>query len=159
MAIREDQVLANVSKALKDLAREQNVCIVTATLTSGDADNNNRDAQLIRGSKAIVDKVDVGIVFSRPTKAEIAAWKDYPKADEANLVYNIYKNRGGVYNNIKIVLNVDYSTMRFKDLFVVDNNNKIVKGRDGKDIHQTQIFYNDNGSITKRERWLKPKVA
>lgn len=46
-------------------------------------------------------------------------------------MYNIYKNRGGEYNNLKIVLDVDYRTMRIKDLFIVDMNNIDAKDVDG----------------------------
>lgn len=33
---------------------------------------------------------------------------------------SVYKNRGGKYNNVKIWLDIDYSTMRISDLFVTD---------------------------------------
>ena len=157
--LREDQVLANVSKVLKDLARELNICIITATQITGEADKSDRTAQLIRGSKAIVDKVDVGIIFTRPTKEEKNAWVRGKMPTKANLVYNIYKNRGGEYNNLKIVLSVDYRTMRIKDLFVVDMNNIEVKDVDGFPLFKTRIGYNDDGKLSVKASKNKEKVA
>ena len=51
-----------------------------------------------------------------------------------NLVYSLYKNRGGKWNRIKIWLYIDYSTMRVHDLFVTDYEYKLIK-----DIEKTYI--------------------
>ena len=44
-----------------------------------------------------------------------------------NLIYSLYKNRGGKWNKIKIWLYIDYSTMRVHDLFVTDYEYKLIK--------------------------------
>ena len=55
-----------------------------------------------------------------------------------NLVYSLYKNRGGKWNKIKIWLYIDYSTMRVHDLFVTDYEYKLIK-----DIEKTYINVSD----------------
>ena len=51
-----------------------------------------------------------------------------------NLIYSLYKNRGGKWNKIKIWLYIDYSTMRVHDLFVTDYEYRLIK-----DIEKTYI--------------------
>ena len=58
---------------------------------------------------------------------------------QPNLVYSLYKNRGGKWNKIKIWLYIDYSTMRVHDLFVTDYDYKLIK-----DIEKTYINVSTN---------------
>ena len=46
---------------------------------------------------------------------------------DPNICISVYKNRGGKYNNVKIWLYIDYSTMRVDDLFVTDNDYQILE--------------------------------
>ena len=56
MALREDQVLGNLSTKLKELTRKYNISIDTWTQVTGDFKNDsNRDQTIVRGSKAIID--------------------------------------------------------------------------------------------------------
>lgn len=125
MQLREDQVLANLSLKLKELTRKYNISIDTCTQVSGDYKNEkNRDASIIRGSKAIVDKIDIGYIVSRPTTQELKLLEGILKKQigqqKPNVCLSIYKNRGGKYNKVKIWLYIDYNTMRVHDLFVTD---------------------------------------
>ncbi len=128
-SIREDQALTEVSKMLKVLAKKLNICIVTCTQITGDADKESRNAQLIRGAKAIADKADVGIIYSRPNDNEKKAYGSVFEKKlikrTPNLILTIYKNRGGM-NLIKIFLEVDYGTMRVHDIIMMDFDNKKV---------------------------------
>lgn len=132
MSLREDQVLANLSKKLKNMTAKYNVAIETCTQVSGDYKNeSNRDETIVRGAKAIIDKADSAMIASRPTVAELKKIEtimrnNISKAKEPNLVYSIYKNRGGKHNKVKIWLYVDYDTMRVHDLFVTDYEYKLL---------------------------------
>lgn len=56
MALREDQVLGNLSAKLKDLTRKYNISIDTWTQVTGDFKNeSNRDQTIVRGAKSIID--------------------------------------------------------------------------------------------------------
>ena len=128
MQVREDQVLANLSLKLKELTRKYNISIDTCTQVSGDYKNiDNKDETIIRGSRAIVDKIDVGYIVSKPSKKEMKMLEPILKSGfnheyEPNICYSVYKNRGGKYSRLKIWLYIDYDTMRVHDLFVTDYN-------------------------------------
>ena len=71
-------------------------------------------------------KCDVAAIVSRPTQNEIKKLEKILKStaqfgkNKPNICMSVYKNRGGKYNNVKIWLDIDYSTMRISDLFVTD---------------------------------------
>lgn len=46
---------------------------------------------------------------------------------EPNIVMDVYKNRRGEMNNIKIFRYFDYGTCRCKDLFATDTGYKAIK--------------------------------
>ena len=127
MALREDQVLGNLSAKLKELTRKYNISIDTWTQVTGDFKNeSNRDQTIVRGAKSIIDKCDVAAIVSRPTANELKKLEKILKStsqfgkNKPNICMSVYKNRGGKYNNVKIWLDIDYSTMRISDLFVTD---------------------------------------
>lgn len=137
MATREDQVLSNLSNKLKNMCREFEVSIDTCTQISGDFKNTeNRDQTIVRGAKAIIDKADGAMIAMPPTTKELSLVEDITRnlfgedGRVPNLVYSVYKNRGGKWNNIKIWLYVDYDTMRTYDLFVTDYKYKIIDNID-----------------------------
>lgn len=160
-SVREDQVLLELSSALKNICRKYNVSFDTCTQiteNSGGKDSKPRyDVSLVRGAKAIVDKCDIAMIALPPTTLEMSYAEEIIRAsviNEAeriayprpNLVYSIYKNRGGRYNKIKIWLYVDYSTMRVHDLFVTDYNYQKLS-----DFPRTYINRNNENGVTLEE--------
>lgn len=139
MVVREDQVLANLSKKLKNFARKFDVSIDSFTQVTGDFKNEaNRDQTIVRGAKSIIDKADGAMIAMPPTEKELKKvepiTRELLNKPAPNLVYSLYKNRGGKWNKIKIWLYIDYSTMRVHDLFVTDYEYKLIK-----DIEKTYI--------------------
>lgn len=143
MVVREDQVLANLSKKLKNFTRKFDVSIDSFTQVTGDFKNEaNRDQTIVRGAKAIIDKADGAMIAMPPTEKELKKiepiTRELINKPTPNLVYSLYKNRGGKWNKIKIWLYIDYSTMRVHDLFVTDYEYKLIK-----DMGKTYIDVND----------------
>lgn len=139
MVVREDQVLANLSKKLKNFTRKFDVSIDSFTQVTGDFKNEaNRDQTIVRGAKSIIDKADGAMIAMPPTEKELKKvepiTRELLNKPAPNLVYSLYKNRGGKWNKIKIWLYIDYSTMRVHDLFVTDYDYKLIK-----DIEKTYI--------------------
>ena len=147
--IREDQILLNLSTKLKQFTKDYKVSIDAWTQTNNDYKNEaNRDSSVIRGAKSMADKVDVGGIVSKPTEKEERNLKiiDDNFLNQNNdgrtmirtpniqkVCVSIYKNRGGEYKDIKIWLNIDYSTMRVHDLYVTDSQiQNIVTGLEKK---------------------------
>lgn len=125
MTVREDQVLLQVSIALKRFTRKYGVSIDSGTQISGDFKNSeNRDSTIVRGAKSIIDKCDSAMIAMPPTKQELKKVEEVLRSlvgtPEPNVVLSVYKNRGGKYNMVKIWLYIDYGTMRVHDLFVTD---------------------------------------
>ena len=139
MIVREDQVLANLSKKLKDFTRKFDVSIDSFTQVTGDFKNeSNRDQTIVRGAKSIIDKADGAMIAMPPTEKELKKvepiLREMVNKPQPNLIYSLYKNRGGKWNKIKIWLYVDYSTMRVHDLFVTDYDYRLIK-----DMEKTYI--------------------
>jgi replicative DNA helicase len=123
--IREDVVLMMMSNTLKELAATYQVFIETATQLNGGWEKPGpRNQNLIRGSKAIVDKVDIGIIGVRLQEDEKKEVSELMSkfGNAANLVLDVYKNRRGSMSAIKIFRRFDYGTCRAKDLFITDDS-------------------------------------
>lgn len=143
MVVREDQVLANLSKKLKNFTRKFDVSIDSFTQVTGDFKNEaNRDQTIVRGAKSIIDKADGALIAMPPTEKELKKvepiLREMINKPTPNLIYSLYKNRGGKWNKIKIWMYIEYSTMRVHDLFVTDYEYKLIK-----DIEKTYINVND----------------
>lgn len=139
MVAREDQILAALSNKLKNICRQYNISLDTCTQVSGDfRAETNRDESIVRGAKAIIDKTDVALIAMPPTKLELKRADGIIRrligTPPPNLIYSVYKNRGGKWKRVKIWLYVDYDTMRVHDLFVTDYDDQLIE-----DITKTYI--------------------
>jgi replicative DNA helicase len=156
MVVREDQVLANLSKKLKNFTRKFDVSIDSYTQVTGDFKNeSNRDQTIVRGAKSIIDKADGAVIAMPPNEKELKKiepiLRELINKPVPNLVYSLYKNRGGKWNKIKIWLYIDYSTMRTHDLFVTDYDYKLIK-----DIGKTYINIDDDDDYASEIATIKP---
>ena len=119
-SVREDVALMMLSNTLKELAAEYNVFIMTGSQLNGDwAKTTVRNANLLRGAKALADKIDVGVIGVLATPEEVDNIRGYLTAKNLptpNVVMDIYKNRRGKMNNIKIFRLFDYGTCRSTDI-------------------------------------------
>ena len=96
---RDDVILMLVSDTLKNLANELNIHISTATQLNGDYEEKEvKNQNLIRGSKAIADKADIGAITLPVSEAEKELGRTYAvklQTLEPNFITDIYKNRRG----------------------------------------------------------------
>ena len=67
LRIREDVALNLLSTALKDLAVELKIFVMSATQTNAksDEDKSIKNESVIRGARSIIDKCDIACVVSR----------------------------------------------------------------------------------------------
>ena len=135
--LREDQILLMFITRLKELAIRLNIFIWTATQVSGDWKSaKEADQQLLRGAKAISDKVDNGSILlpiRESDKAIIAQSIAKGFELEPTHVVHIYKVRRGRFNNIRLYIHFDRSTCRTTDCFATDNEGKLI------DINDTNV--------------------
>ena len=131
LKIREDVALLMLSNGLKEIATECNIYVRSATqLNASGLENDSknpkiRNQNMLRGSKAVSDKIDVGYITMPITSEE--ATKLEPVCQKFCLplpthVSDIYKNRRGRYTAVRVWHNFDLGTCRMQDLFVTDQS-------------------------------------
>jgi replicative DNA helicase len=139
--LREDVVLMLMANQLKQLAKDYNLFIFSATqvnaLAMGDDEMGFKDEKSIRGSKAVADKADMGYVMTRvsekgwltivPTLKQAAREGtispdiiDNPPTH----VLDIYKMRRGRYKMIRIWCRIHLGTGERTDLFITNAVNQ-----------------------------------
>ena len=125
--LRNDEILLMFSTALKELAVELNVCVFSSTQVNSNADSNTtiRNESSIAGSRAIINKADVGMVMARPTKEEIDFFASMGEAIPT-IVTDIYKVRSGAWTQVRIWSVVDLGTLRKVDLYITDSRLNII---------------------------------
>lgn len=125
--VREDVALGLLSAALKDLATELGVFVMSATQLSGDYENvkTAKTQTLLRGAKSIADKVDVGAIVSPVAKEDLMMLDSVIKTIQCvppTIVTDIYKLRRGRYKGVRVWSAMDLGTARMTDLFVTNHN-------------------------------------
>lgn len=132
VGLRTDEMLTLLSTALKDLGTELGIFVLSATQLSGDYDNwqGIRNQTLIRGAKAIADKIDAGYITMPVSAYDLAQLA--PALSKLNMpqpthVRDIYKMRRGRYKNVRIWSIFDLGTARMEDLFMTDGNYKAIE--------------------------------
>ena len=142
LRIREDVALLMLSTALKDLAVEQDVFMMSATQLNSSQDTNEKgikNQNSIRGSKSIVDKADIAMIgglVPDDQRDQIAPY--VAKYGMPTQVYDVYKVRRGKWTNLKIWSNVDLGTCRRSDVFVTDSNIKEIE------VPVMEVNFDDN---------------
>lgn len=128
IGVREDVALMMLSNTLKEIAMTYGVFIESATqLNDSWSKQLVRNQNCIRGSKAVADKIDIGAIGIRLEEQDeefkkIATILREKHLPTPNIVIDIYKNRRGELNSVKIFRQFDYGTCRCKDILITDNN-------------------------------------
>lgn len=125
LRIREDVVLMMLSNTLKEVAVEHQVFIMSSTQLNSEWQKTTiRNANLIRGSRAVVDKIDVGSISVKIDGEELDSVmtiiQEQQLKHQPNMVTDIYKNRRGELTEVKVFRYFDYGTCRVIDLFMTD---------------------------------------
>jgi len=121
--LRSDELLGLLSNALKDLAVELNVFMMSSTQlnSEGDAGKHKlKGVESVRGSRAIIDKADIAFILSRISEEEKNI---ISQIDETiNTVQDIYKVRRGQWNQLKVWSSFEYGTLRKAGKIITDTN-------------------------------------
>lgn len=154
--LRNDEVLLMFATALKDLAVEQNVCVMTSTQLNarGDDNQNIKNEGALAGGRSTINKADVGAIMSRPTKEELEVLKPITAnfRNEPNIVTDIYKIRSGEYNQVRIWSYVNLGNLRKEDLFLTNSRLELVEFEN----HGIQFMTNwEDGTYKEIENFIK----
>lgn len=123
--LRNDEVLLMFATALKDLAVELDIAVVSSTQVNARADDNTniRNEGSLAGGRSTINKADYGCIMARPSKEELDSLKQLETINmiEPNLVTDMFKVRDGQYTQVRIWSRMDLGTLRKEDLFVTNS--------------------------------------
>lgn len=124
--LREDNILFLLSVKLKEIATQFNVFILSSTQLNGDWKTEDiPDQNMLRGAKAIADKIDLGMILLDVTeedKEHLMGILNEGAQKIPNVKLSVYKNRRGAYNKCYLWMYADKATCRFEGLFCTDYN-------------------------------------
>ena len=119
--LREDNVLFMLSTRLKDLCNKYGVFIMSATQLNGDwKDAKIPDQNLLRGAKAIADKIDYGSILLNTTDEDLVALESILASsmfDRPTIKMSIYKNRRGRYKGVILWCKANLGCCRIQPMF------------------------------------------
>lgn len=150
LKIQEHVALRMFTTTLKNLAVELNAFVLTSTQLNAEDDPKGgfKDFRNIQGSKSIINLADLACIMSRPTPDELNQISEFKKSFGffPNLVTDIFKNRRGRWNMVRIWSYNDLGTCRKHDLFITTANMKEVTDFiviDFEPYEQNMKFFND----------------
>jgi replicative DNA helicase len=136
--LREDNILFMLSIRLKDLCNQYGIFIMSATQLNGDyQDAKTPDQNLLRGAKAIADKIDYGSILLGVKEEDIQALDNILSLntfDKPTIKMSIYKNRRGRYKGIILWCKADLGCCRVQPMFATTYDYEILSIEDIKII-------------------------
>lgn len=132
--LREDNILFMLSTRLKDLCNQYGVFILSSTQLNADYQvSETPDQNLLRGAKAIADKIDWGSILL-PVKQEdiesLAKVLQKSGFEKPTHKLSIYKNRRGRYNGIYLWCKGDLGTCRVNPIFATNWGYELIQMED-----------------------------
>jgi len=146
MGMRGDEVILELSGALKDMCKKYDVGIITASQVNADIkDFKLRDYQVLRGGKAMADKASGGSISMPITQQELKLVEPYIERYRMKNSYDgkldnlfvetVYKSRFSEYpKECKVFSDYNLGNMRKRELFVTDKNFRPI------DVKKTEII-------------------
>ena len=130
VSLREDNILFILSNKLKDICNTYGVFIESATQLNGDwKDAKIPDQNLLRGAKAIADKVDYGSILMNVTSEDIEALESILSSnifERPVIKLSIYKNRRGRYKGVYLWCKADLGCCRIQPMFCTTYDYELV---------------------------------
>lgn len=119
--LREDNILFMLSTRLKDICNQYGVFIMSATQLNGDYQTSETpDQNLLRGAKAIADKIDFGSILLSVKDDDLVKLEKVLATnvfERPTIKMSIYKNRRGRYKGVYLWCKADLGCCRIKPMF------------------------------------------
>ena len=120
--LREDNILFMLSVKLKDICNQYGIFIMSSTQLNGDyREADVYDQNLLRGAKAIADKIDYGAMMLEVTDKDKEALQDVCKRggfDMPDIKMSVYKNRSGRWKGVLVWCKANRGICRIDPMFV-----------------------------------------
>ena len=143
--LREDNVLFMLSTKLKDICNQYGVFIMSATQLNGDyVQSETPDQNLLRGAKAIADKIDYGSILLNVTDEDLVKLEKILATnvfEMPTIKMSIYKNRRGRYKGVYLWCKGDLGTCRIKPMFCTTYGYELVSIDDIKIIVEDESAF------------------
>ena len=143
--LREDNILFILSNKLKDICNTYGVFIESATQLNGDwKEAKVPDQNLLRGAKAIADKVDYGSILMNVTSEDLEALDSILSTnvfEKPTIKLSIYKNRRGRYKGVLLWCKASLGCCRIQPMFCTTYDYEIV------DIDNIKILVEEPGAF------------
>jgi replicative DNA helicase len=143
--LREDNILFMLSTRLKDICNQYGIFILSSTQLNADYQvSETPDQNLLRGAKAIADKIDWGSVLL-PVKQEdldsLAKVLQSSHFEKPTHKLSIYKNRRGRYNGIYLWCVGDLGTCRINPIFATNWSYELIQMEDFQiEVESESVF-------------------
>ena len=134
--LREDNILFMISVRLKDLCNQYGVFIMSATQLNADyVSAQQYDQNLLRGAKAIADKIDCGMIMLQTSQDDREALKEIVNSmglEMPDIKVSVYKNRRGRYKDILLWCKSNRGICRIDPIFATNYNYELIDIEDLK---------------------------
>lgn len=128
--LREDNILFMISVRLKDLCNQYGVFIMSATQLNADyVSAQQYDQNLLRGAKAIADKIDCGMIMLQVSEDDRESLKPVVSSmgiEMPEIKISVYKNRRGKYKDVLLWCKADRGICRIDPIFVTNYNYELI---------------------------------
>ena len=134
--LREDNILFMISVRIKDLCNQYGVFIMSATQLNADyVSAQTYDQNLLRGAKAIADKIDMGAIMLQVSQDDRESLKQIVNSmgvKMPDVKISIYKNRRGRYKDILLWCNANRGICRIDPVFITNYRYELLEIEDLK---------------------------
>lgn len=128
--LREDNVLFMISIRLKDMCNQLGIFILTATQLNADYITAQQyDQNLLRGAKAIADKIDCGMIMLEASQDDLKSLDVLLRQnnfEKPQIKMSVYKNRRGRYKDVLLWCRADRGTCRIEPMFVTNYQYELI---------------------------------
>ena len=145
--LREDNILFMLSTKLKDICNQYGVFILSSTQLNGDwKEAKIPDQNLLRGAKAIADKIDLGGILLPVTTDDVKALEPILNSNifaKPTIKLSIYKNRRGRYKGVILWCKADLGCCRIQPMFATTYDYEMIEINNTKIMVEEGAFRND----------------
>ena len=128
--LREDNILYMLSIRLKDLCNQYGIFIMSATQLNSDyQESKTPDQNLLRGAKAIADKIDFGSILLNVKDEDLVSLDKILSSnafDKPTIKISDYKNRRGRFKGILLWCKSDLGCCRITPMFCTTYDYEII---------------------------------
>ena len=143
--LREDNILFMLSTRLKDICNQYGVFIMSATQLNGSyVDSETPDQNLLRGAKAIADKIDLGLILLGVKDDDLVKLDPILSSnifEKPTIKISVYKNRRGRYKGVYLWCKANLGCCRIQPMFCTTYDYEMVS------IDDVRIRINDESAF------------